>query len=64
MVADQVDLSLGDAGLLAGGFARLTVQLSQQKVDAAEVRRTGGLTAGKAEDLVPDFLREGYEGKA
>ena len=32
--------------------------------DAAEVRRTGGLTAGKAEDLVPDFLREGHEGKA
>ena len=64
MIADQVNLRLGDAGLLAGGFTCLTVQLSQQKVDAAEVPRTGGLTAGKAEDLVPDFLRKGHEGKA
>ena len=64
VIADQVYLRLGDAGFPADGLARLAIQLAQQKVDAAEIRRAGAFTAGQTENFGPNLRCKGHEGKS
>ena len=63
VIADQIHLLFGDPGFPADGLSRLAVQLPQQEVDAAEVRRAGAFAAGQPKDLGPNLRRKRHEGE-
>ena len=64
MAADKVDLLRPDAGLVAQRLHRLDVQLPQEEIHLAEIRRAGAVAAGKPQNFPANFPGKGLKHKA